>query len=71
MLIISLNILVRIMARVIIKEDFEKARKELASVGIILYNRKHRKGGYVCRASKELRERLRSWVNIERYESND
>jgi len=71
MLIISLNILVRIMARVIIKEDFEKARKELASVGIILYNRKHRKGGYVCRASKELRERLQSLIHIEGYETGE
>ena len=45
------------MARIDIKEeDFEKARKELAKRGIILYNRKHRKGGYICRASKKLRE---------------
>lgn len=47
------------MARVEIKpENFEEARKELAAIGIILYNRKHRKGGYVCRASKPLRESL-------------
>lgn len=47
------------MARVEIQpENFEQARKELASIGIILYNRKHRKGGYVCRASKALRESL-------------
>ena len=47
------------MARVMIEEGkFEEARKELAKRGIILYNRKHRKGGYVCRASKELKARF-------------
>ena len=45
------------MARIDIKEeDFEKARKELAKRGIILYNKKHRKGGYICRASKSLKK---------------
>jgi len=48
------------MARIIIEEkDFEAARKELASIGIILYRREHRKGGYVCRAGRRLRESLR------------
>ena len=47
------------MARVDIHpKDFEQARIELASIGIILYRREHRKGGYVCRASKTLRESL-------------
>ena len=47
------------MARVIIDEkNFESAREQLASIGIILYNKKHRKGGYVCRANKALRESM-------------
>ena len=44
------------MARVVInEEDFEEARVRLALIGVILYKKKHRKGGYVCRASKKLR----------------
>ena len=47
------------MARAIIDEkNLEAARKQLASIGIILYNKKHRKGGYVCRANKALRESM-------------
>ena len=47
------------MARVIIEEkDLEKARKQLAAIGIIVYNRHHRKGGYVCRANKALKESM-------------
>lgn len=47
------------MARIEIgTKNFEEARKELASIGIILYRKEHRKGGYVCRANKALREGL-------------
>lgn len=35
---------------------WEQARKEAAQSGIILTHRKHTKGGYVCYASKRLRE---------------
>ena len=61
------------MARIEVKpEEFEQARKELASIGIILYNRKHRKGGYVCRASKSLRESLeRAYTFKEMIQGND
>ena len=41
------------MARIDIDEkDFAEAKAALAEAGIILYNRKHRKGGYICRASR-------------------
>ncbi len=47
------------MARVIIDENhFDEAREKLASIGIILYRRKHSKGGYVCRASRTMRESI-------------
>ena len=47
------------MARVVIKEEeFEEAREKLAQIGVILYRKKHKKGGYVCRASKKLKEML-------------
>ena len=47
------------MARVLIKEEeFEEAREKLAQIGVILYRKKHKKGGYVCRASKKLKEML-------------
>ena len=47
------------MARVMIEEGkFEEARKLLAQSGIILYRREHRKGGYICRASKKLKAQL-------------
>ncbi len=57
--ITSIKVRVRIMARVLIKEEeFEEAREKLALIGVILYRKKHRKGGYVCRASKKLKEKL-------------
>ena len=47
------------MARIDIKaEDFAKTKAALAEAGIILYNRKHRKGGYICRASGGLAMKL-------------
>ena len=48
------------MARVDIREgvSWEQARDELAAKGIILTHRMHRKGGYVCKASKALRESM-------------
>lgn len=47
------------MARIEIgTKNFEEARKELASIGIILYRKEHRKGGYICRASRTLRESI-------------
>jgi len=48
------------MARAVIKKgtSFEEARRLLASIGIVLTSRPHRKGGYVCKASKQLREQL-------------
>ena len=57
--ITSIKVRVRIMARVLIKEEeFEEAREKLALIGVILYRKKHKKGGYVCRASKKLKEML-------------
>ena len=58
--LIRTKVRVRIMAHIEINDkiDFETARRVLADGGIILYNKKHRKGGYVCRASKKLREQL-------------
>lgn len=50
------------MARVLInitsEEEWKKAQAELHEAGIILTHRQHRKGGYVCYASEELREAL-------------
>ena len=47
------------MARIDIKEeDFAKTKAALAEAGIILYNRRHRKGGYICRASGRLAMKL-------------
>lgn len=43
------------MARVIINGNFNAARKQLKSVGIILTTHPHKKGGFVCYANKELR----------------
>ena len=58
------------MARIIIEEsNFEEARAELAAVGIILYKRPHRKGGYVCRAGRGMLRAARENSII--YESND
>ena len=53
------------MAHVDINEsEFEEARERLAKQGIILYRKKHRKGGYVCRASKKLKEELIKMLGI-------
>ena len=50
------------MARVLIdiknEAEWKKAQTELREAGIILTHRQHRKGGYVCYASEELREAL-------------
>lgn len=52
----------KIMARVLIdiknEAEWKKAQAELREAGIILTHRQHRKGGYVCYASTELREAL-------------
>ena len=53
------------MAHVDINEsEFEEARERLAQQGIILYRKKHRKGGYVCRASRKLKEELIKMLGI-------
>ena len=60
------------MARVEINpENFEQARKDLASIGIILYNRRHRKGGYVCRANKSLRESIHRMIALKELPKQD
>ena len=46
------------MARIIIHGDLALAREQLKRLGIILTNRRHRKGGYVCYADKQLRQAL-------------
>ena len=52
----------KIMARVLIQitteAEWKDAQVKLREAGIILTHRKHRKGGYVCYASKELCEAL-------------
>ena len=59
------------MARIDIKEEqFEETRKELALAGIILYKRKHRKGGYVCRASKNLQKMFRQYEKVFDHDSH-
>lgn len=49
------------MAYIIIKpgHTWEETRTALAQTGIILTHRPHKKGGFVCYASKALRESLR------------
>ena len=37
--------------------SWESARIEAAQMGIVLTKRKHKKGGYVCYASKKLRKK--------------
>ena len=48
------------MARMLIKPGttWEQARKDAEEAGIVLTKRTHSKGGYVCFASKKLRESL-------------
>lgn len=36
-------------------QDFKTAQQELAKVGVILTNRQHPKGGYICHLSGELK----------------
>ena len=59
------------MARIDIKEEqFEETRRELAQAGIILYHRKHRKGGFVCRASKNLQKMFNNYETILNHDSH-
>ena len=51
------------MARIELKEGmtWEKTQAKLAAEGIILTHRQHRKGGYVCYASKKLRIKMKMY----------
>ena len=40
---------------ILITGDFEEARKKLKTIGVVLTTHPHKKGGFVCYASRELR----------------
>ena len=53
------------MARLLLNgRTWEQARDDAQKAGIILTRRPHRKGGFVCRASKELKEALQLQMNL-------
>ena len=58
------NLLLSYMARIKLKTgvSWEQARDELRMTGIILTHHRHKKGGFVCYASKALRESLKRFM---------
>ena len=53
------------MARLLLNgRTWEQARDDARKAGIILTRRPHSKGGYVCRASNELKEALQLQMEL-------
>ena len=63
------------MARVELKKDTEdewkRARIDLRKRGIVLTHKKHRKGGYVCFASPQLRTYINLLTDPKAYEQKN
>ena len=61
------------MARMILSQgkSWDEARQDALKVGIILTRRKHRKGGYVCYASAQLRCSLEQLQKLREMPANN